>query len=222
MKTILLGVAAAAVFATVAVAQVRIPSPQAANTTTRAEVTAKVQQHFARVDANHDGAITQDELQAVGKARPNRMGAARNGGGFFERLDSNRDGQVTRGEFDAARAARAQQRAGGQERRGEGMFARLDTNRDGAITRAEFDAARQQRGERNGAGQHAGMHMAGFGAHMFTMADANKDGRVTLQEATATALQHFDTADANKDGQVTPQERKQMHQQMRGHMQHKG
>jgi hypothetical protein len=59
------------------------------------------------------------------------------------------------------------------------------------------------------------MHMAGFGGHMFEMADANKDGRVTLQEAQAAALRHFDMADANRDGQVTPDERRQARERMR-------
>jgi len=46
------------------------------------------------------------------------------------------------------------------------------------------------------------------------MADLNKDGRVSLQEATTAALQHFDQADANRDGQITPEERRAMHQRM--------
>jgi hypothetical protein len=50
---------------------------------------------------------------------------------------------------------------------------------------------------------------------MFEMADANRDGRVTLQEATNAALRHFDTADVNRDGRLTPEERMQMHQRMR-------
>jgi hypothetical protein len=45
------------------------------------------------------------------------------------------------------------------------------------------------------------------------MADLNRDNRVSLQEATTAALQHFDRADLNRDGQVTPQERQQMRQQ---------
>jgi len=55
---------------------------------------------------------------------------------------------------------------------------------------------------------------------MFEMADANKDGRVTLQEAQAAALRHFDMADANRDGQITPEERRQARQRMRA--QHRG
>jgi Ca2+-binding EF-hand superfamily protein len=50
---------------------------------------------------------------------------------------------------------------------------------------------------------------------MFDMADANRDGRVTLQEATAAAYRHFDMADVTRDGQITREERIQMHQKMR-------
>ncbi|MEO6113277.1 MAG: hypothetical protein ABIP07_02350, partial [Sphingomicrobium sp.] len=43
---------------------------------------------------------------------------------------------------------------------------------------------------------------------MIVMADTNKDGRITLAEAEAMALQHFDKMDANRDGKVTPEERR--------------
>jgi Ca2+-binding EF-hand superfamily protein len=45
---------------------------------------------------------------------------------------------------------------------------------------------------------------------MFEMADANRDGRVSLQEMTDSALRRFDGADANHDGQITPDERTQI------------
>ena len=158
---------------------------------------------------------------------------------MFERLDSNRDGFVTKAEVQSVRADRNAKRI---ERRGAGspgrpmadrsaMFDRIDTNRDGSISRAEFAAAptRHERrivmrtdgpagahpeGMRMKHGMRIGMSMGLRGA-MFDMADANKDGRVTLQEATAAAYRHFDTADANRDGQVTPDERIQMRQRMR-------
>ncbi len=46
------------------------------------------------------------------------------------------------------------------------------------------------------------------GARMIVMADKDKDGRITLAEAEAMALQHFDELDSNKDGQVTREERR--------------
>ena len=48
----------------------------------------------------------------------------------------------------------------------------------------------------------------GFGSRMIVLADTNKDGKITLPEAEALALQHFDQMDSNKDGQVTPEERR--------------
>ena len=44
-------------------------------------------------------------------------------------------------------------------------------------------------------------------------ADLNKDGRVSLKEATDSAARHFDMADTNHDGRITPDERKQMRMQ---------
>jgi Ca2+-binding EF-hand superfamily protein len=231
MKKFALGCVAAAAVTTVALAQA--PATRA-GPQIRAAVAAKVQQHFERVDANRDGAITQAEVQALHAQRGERAAKRADRSGRrdpaqrFARLDANKDGQVTKGEFDALRAARAQAKALAPERvnRAEQMFGRLDADRNGAITRAEFDAGsqlRDQRAAKRADGVQKGRAGIGrFGGHMFTMADANKDGRVTLQEAQGAALHHFDMADANKDGQVTREERREMRQQMRGHSGHLG
>ena len=92
------------------------------------------------------------------------------------------------------------------------MFERLDTNKDGSLSRAEFDARQAMRGH-DGMRRMGGRRGGDIGARMFTMADANRDSRVSLQEATAAALQHFDQRDLNRDGQVTREERKQMRTQ---------
>jgi Ca2+-binding EF-hand superfamily protein len=134
---------------------------------------------------------------------------------MFARLDANKDGFVTRDEASAARsqfAARMQHRDPQQRSAARAKaFERLDVNRDGMISRAEFAAPRPHRM----AMQHAGMHR-GFGGRMFEMADANKDGRVSMGEAQQLALQHFNRADLNRDGVLTPQERQQSRQLMRG------
>ena len=144
---------------------------------------------------------------------------------MFARVDANRDGFVTKAEADAARTQfRSQFAARGGEKRGK-AFDRIDANRDGSVSREEWDARRAQRQQRFAAdgakAPRAGMRgmrgMHGLSGRMFEMADANRDGRVSLQEAQTAALQHFDMMDANRDGQVTPQERGQMRQQMRGH-----
>ena len=197
MKKLLMGGAALAL-AVPALAQVAsAPTPKAQNAAkihTRADVQSRVARHFARVDANRDGFVTKAEADAA---------------------------------VEASRGKRAEKRT---ERR-EHAFERIDVNGDGAITKAEWEAKQAKRQQRVAARDHdgdgradrtrAGGHgMGGFGGHMFDMADANKDGRVSLQEAQAAALQHFDMVDTNRDGQITRQERKQMHQRMRAGGQH--
>ena len=159
---------------------------------------------------------------------------------MFQRLDANRDGVVTREESQAAKGYRGA-RKGGQmdgkagrspEQRADNraaMFDRLDANRDGGISRAEFAAAPARKEGRfqaraNGRGKAGtgkmgrmgGMGRMGLGGQMFDTADANRDGRVTMAEATSAAYRHFDMADANRDGQISREERMQMHQRMRG------
>jgi hypothetical protein len=46
-----------------------------------------------------------------------------------------------------------------------------------------------------------------MGGRMFAMADLDRDGRVTLREATDSALRRFDINDRNRDGRITPEER---------------
>lgn len=214
MSKYLLGGAAAAVIAmSPAIAQTVQPAPapnvliqrapMAAKAHTRAEVGRHVQTMFARLDTNRDGYVTKAESEAARGDRAGRMmkrmharggeavGGGPNRGAMFDRLDTNRDGNISRSEFEAAPTR--------QERR-----VVIRTDRDGA---GAPGAMRGMRGMRMG--------MGGLRGHMFDMADANRDGRVTLQEATAAAYRHFDMADVNRDGQITREERIQMHQRMR-------
>ena len=138
---------------------------------------------------------------------------------MFQRLDTDRDGSLTQQEIAAVRgkmrAERQERRAdpARQQARMDRAFDRLDLNKDGSISKVEFAQARQLRGERKGMrGQRMGMR-GGMGGRMFAMADANRDQRVTLQEATAAALQRFDRVDLNRDGRVTGDERLQARQQ---------
>jgi hypothetical protein len=180
--------ASAAAIAQVAPANSPAVAP-AAKVHTRAEVQAMIAQHFAKLDTNRDGALTKAEAEAARQSMHSQRGKLRadRREGTFDRMDSNRDGAISRGERDAASAQREQR-----------MMAR-DGNGDG---------------RRNGRNWGRG-GMASLGGHMFEMADGNRDGRVTLQEAQAAALRHFDMADVNRDGQITPEERKQMRQRMR-------
>ena len=168
--------------------------------TTRDEVAAHVRRMFEHLDANHDGFVTREEVDSL-----------------HQRVMSMHDGMAKE---MADRGMKGPDRAA--------AFDRLDTNHDGTISRQEFMAAKPHLEEHRvmimrdgGMPDHPGlegmhMHAASFGGHLFEMADANHDGRVSLQEATNAALQHFDRADLNHDGKLTPEERQQAHQLMRG------
>lgn len=189
LKMMIAGVGVAALAATAALAQV--PGTAAVprdGVQTRAEVTQRVQTMFARMDANRDGFLTQEEARSMATQARQQRGQR------------------------AADPARREQRM-------DQAFARMDLNRDGAISRAEFDQVRAQRGERRAERGMRGKRMAGMramGGRMFETADANRDSRVSLAEATTAALQRFDQADRNRDGQITREERQQARQQLRG------
>ncbi len=120
--------------------------------------------------------------------------AMRDPNAAFDRLDANRDGMINRDEFARGRQMR--------------MEKRIVVKRDGA-TPGQPGAMRGKRGMRGGM----------MGGGMLKMADANNDGRVTLQEATSGAMRHFDMVDTNRDGRITPEERRAgsgMMRQMRG------
>lgn len=86
-------------------------------------------------------------------------------------------------------------------------FAMLDANHDGVVTRGEYEAyrARMASGAADeGSGAAAFVHIGG---KWFDRSDTKGDGRVTLAEATARPLEMFDMADANRDGVVSVKER---------------
>jgi len=180
-KLIFLGAAVAALAAGAAIAQ---PQPAPARTIDRAQVESRVAAMFARVDANRDGFVTQEEAQgarnAIRAQRQERRGERREA--MFARLDADRNGSISREEFTAPRA-----RAEGGER-GERRAERM--GRGG-----------QRFAHRGGRGMRAGM-----GGQGFTMMDADRDGRVSLAEATRFRLEHFDRVDANDDGRISRDE----------------
>jgi Ca2+-binding EF-hand superfamily protein len=204
MKKLLIGAAALA-FATPAIAQVTpttpaTPGPQAQRSTaakahSRADVQAHVAQMFTRLDADRDGFITKAEvgtetasMRSSGQAgeRMRQRGGAE--GDAFAQIDTNNDGSISRAEFEA--------RAPRKER-----VAQAEPRERGA------QGEPRERGAREGGGMNRMAMM--IGGRMFESADADNDGRVSLQEAQAGALAHFDKRDANRDGQITRDERMQ-------------
>ena len=146
----------------------------------RADVIARTQRMFAMLDTNHDGVLDQSELAAAGK----RWDGAPGAGAAPVRMPMDRNS----------------------------MFDMIDANHDGMISRDEFARAPTPLGaagrDRDGGAQiDRGHGMGGGMARMWQLADANHDGRVTLQEAINFALQRFDRLDTNHDGQLTPEER---------------
>ncbi|KRB79492.1 hypothetical protein ASE00_19880 [Sphingomonas sp. Root710] len=142
----------------------------------------------------------------------------------FKKADTNGDGFVTKAEADAARAAMKAKFAERRAERRDERFAALDTDKNGALSKEEFSVRQRPGGgdgEHRGHGRH-GMHRGGMGGGHFGMggmwfdrADANKDGKVSLAEASAGALAMFDRVDTNKDGTISPEEHKAARDAMR-------
>lgn len=223
MKTHLIAGVVIAAVAAPFVVSAQAPAPQAhhagpGKSVTRAEVGQKVQQHFAKLDTDRDGFITKAEADA-GKqmrrsSRDQRM--EKRGGAIFDRLDTNKDGVVTRAEaepFFASRQVDIAHSGPGDakpRRNWDALISRHDANKDGAISRAEFEAGRAQHAQKMAQRRPgAGMHRTGLGGAMFERADADRDGRVSLAEATAAATAHFDAADTDRDGIVSRSEMRQ-------------
>lgn len=169
MKKFVIGASAVALIAIPALAMVvadghaghhGMKGPQ-----TRSEVEAKVKEHFAKVDANKDGAITKEEEQAFRTARRGEMREK-----MFGMLDADKNGQISRAEFDARHDGKDEHHSGMHGMGGHrmmmdgGMFAKADGNGDGKVTLSEA---------------------TGKALSMFDRADTNKDGTVSPEERRA-------------------------------------
>ena len=168
-------------------------APMADKTMTRDEMVAMVREHFGRLDTDKNGSITTDEVM---KGHEDMAGRGRemwrergDPKEAFDRLDSNKDGSISRDEFTKGRQERFEQR-----------IVLREQGKDG------------KPGDKQALRMH---HMGGMGGgRMIVMADTDHDGKITLAEAQAKALEHFDQMDANHDGQVTPEERRAARQLM--------
>ena len=138
---------------------------------TRAEAAAYFEVRFARMDADGDDRLSEDEFLDGGRAatRPPTVFAMspRERAPDFAAFDLDGDGRLSPEEFFLARleAAGARVAAGGPDperpRRRRAAFATLDADGDGVVSRAEFLAA---------------------GAGHFVARDADGDGRATVWE----------------------------------------
>ncbi len=135
----------------------------------RADAEAKVSAHFAKLDTNGDGSVTQAEADGARTAmHADRVNA------HFESMDTNKDGSISRAEFDVAHQGAGGKNMGKADGDGEGgngggrkrgaNLMRADANNDGKVTRAEMVSAAMAR---------------------FDAADADKNGIVTPEERRA-------------------------------------
>lgn len=145
-----------AAFAQAPAAPARAPKPDM----TRAEVQARAETAFARMDANKDGTLDQAD-----RAARHAM--------MFERMDTDRNGSISRAEFDAMHAQRAERRSGA-------MAQRMGRKERGA--QAGMMGQRMGRADRQPATRQAFVDRA---LAMFDRADANRDGTVTQAERKA-------------------------------------
>ena len=157
MKVLLIGAAAALAFGGAALAQDGRRGPMAADTDgdgrlSQAEFVASALARFDGNDANRDGVITTDEVQAAMQARRGEMRER-----IFAALDADSDGMISRAEFEASGDRRAERGAGAGRRGGRG-FGRIEAD---GVTRAEAETR---------------------AAAMFARMDADDDGFLTAED----------------------------------------
>ncbi len=149
--------------------------------------------HFLeRYDANKDGFIQREEL-------PERLRHA------FDQIDTNKDGKLSRDELEKGYVLLQRQHRpadviqvlvemsdADENSRQELQFIydqirKLDKNHDGKIDDGELKAAREK-------------IVADRVDEIFQDLDANKDGKISKDEARGRVKENFDKIDLNKDG----------------------
>ncbi len=144
---------------------------------------------FDMVDTNRDGKLVKDEMQAAGKAMHGMRKQAAEA--RFKAADTDADGALSKAEAETGMLTKVARH-----------FDRVDANKDSRVSLEEFQAMRTSR---HGHGRHHAK-----AEHMFKLADQDRDGSVTRQEAETAARLHvaqkFERQDANKDGKLTLEE----------------
>ncbi|MBS1821479.1 MAG: EF-hand domain-containing protein [Acidobacteria bacterium] len=149
---------------------------------TRDEVPERMQGLFNRIDANHDGRITPEEIrsstqnQSGPAGRPQHSGDATRMDPILNALDTNHDGVISAAEIAAAPAS----------------LKTLDKDGDGELSAEELRPKQMTPADR--------------AKHMLDEWDTNKDGRISKAEAPDRMQQQFDVLDTNHDGYLTEDE----------------
>lgn len=198
----------------------------------KAQMLARADARFDRLDTNKDGQLSADERKAGAEAARAAMAekkggelqdfmpGGRRGGGagmgerMMARFDTNGDGLISKAENRAMVEAR---------------FARMDADKDGM---AEAGEARKgmgkgkwkRGGERRGPDGPGGPGMGGPGmggpGHGKAMAklDTDGDGAISKAEFDAMSAQRFAKLDTNSDGKIDATEMKAQHDKARAKM----
>lgn len=93
----------------------------------KADYIARGKAQFEAGDANHDGAVTKDELNAVMTAQMGSTPPQTMLDGIFSALDTDHDGKITAAEAEKLRSD---------------SFDKADANHDGTLTPEEIETAR--------------------------------------------------------------------------------
>lgn len=182
---------------------------------TREEVKAARDAMFVAIDSNKDGVITRDEMkayhqsqrdQAFAKAQQARANA-------FAKMDKNNDGFITKDEWVSLRANQNPKAAD----RLAAAFTRLDTDKDGKISKTEFEARRAAPAKMPPKADKAKMPPKMQMGKMESMKPRiGKDGKITKAEWDAMPMPKlFEIADNNKDGKITKEEAAEAMKNMR-------
>jgi Ca2+-binding EF-hand superfamily protein len=148
---------------------------------------------FEKFDANKDGVVTAQEVEAAALAR-------------FNEADANKDGKVTAEERKAVHEQKREDRFADRDANDNGVlersevakmpeefFTKLDTDKSGSLSKAEMEGFGH--GRRHGKHGDKGMRF-----------DSDGDGAVSKAEALSKAKEMMTKFDTNKDGKVTKDE----------------
>ena len=192
---------------------------------TAGEVRPWAERLFTRLDADADGAITQDELAVLDTPAGDGRGGPRLGA-MILRSDADGDARITVEELTAGAQGMFARMNGAGGPPGEsppgagpgmggagmltlprtadavaswadGLFTRLDANQDGNITGNELAIL-------------ANPMVAAMGGSrlraMIAQSDANRDSRISREELAAGAQRMFNRMDRNGDGRLSDAE----------------
>lgn len=115
-----------------AAAQPAAKAPAVAPSIPRAAFISNMDAEFAKMDANHDGKLTKQEIEAYQHASAVEKIQARNRA-VFAALDTDHDGQLSPAEFAKFTATPPPPNAAP-------MLQRFDANKDGVISIVEYRA----------------------------------------------------------------------------------